>query len=211
METFMKPTIIQFEAFENAYEYFNKRLFDDQLPPVILNLSHKNSAMGFVSPFRWRKAEDEIGKGSIHELSINPEFLSMSFIEVYSTLVHEQCHIWQYTHGKLSRNGYHNQEWANKMKSVGFVPSHTGREGGNMTEQNMSDYPQKDGVFLQALEEMPQTYKLPFVSVEGDYIIQLQALMGSAQNGLTQGIIALPKQTKTKTKHKYTCHCGCNV
>lgn len=160
------PTKQQFEAFENAYQYFNKALFKKELPDVILNLSRKNSAMGFVAPFRWRKADDE--KGSVHELSINPSILSMSAIDVYSTLVHEQAHIWQYTHGTPSRNGYHNKQFANKMIEVGLMPSTTGRPGGNKTGQRMSDYPIPAGIFLQALEKMPERFKLPFVSTESD-------------------------------------------
>jgi hypothetical protein len=46
------PTKAQFEAFEAAYQYFNQVLFSYELPPVILNLSRKSKAMGFVAPFR---------------------------------------------------------------------------------------------------------------------------------------------------------------
>ena len=89
------PTKQQFEAFENAYQYFNVVLFGKALPPVILNLSRKSKAMGFVAPFRWKAAgtESKDRQSRLHELSINPEILCMDLIEVYSTLVHEQCHI----------------------------------------------------------------------------------------------------------------------
>lgn len=206
------PTTEQFKAFESGYEYFNKNLFGGELPPVILNLSRKSKAMGFVAPFRWRKADGETGKGQIHELSINPEILSMSAIEVFSTLVHEQCHIWQYEYGKPSRNGYHNKEWADKMLSVGLVPSDTGRAGGKMTGQNMSDYPEQGGVFLKALEKMPEHFKLPFVSIESDMrqefmmLMQLEAEITN-ENGQTT---TAPPKPKT-SKNKYTCSCNCNI
>ena len=212
----MHPTTAQFEAFEDAYEYFNEKLFDNELPPVILNLSRKSKAMGFVAPFRWRKAEDEAGKGTIHELSLNPEILSMSLIDVYSTLVHEQCHIWQYTHGKPSRNGYHNKEWASQMLWVGLIPSHNGQIGGRMTGQNMSDYPEKGGKFLKALEEMPEEYKLPFTSVEGDFR-KNTAMLTSGLTGLVNiadimGVDGGEAPPKPKTsKNKYSCPCGNNV
>jgi SprT-like family len=191
MENLRNPTISQFKAFENAYDYFNAKLFNNELPSVILNLSRKSKNMGFAAASRWRKTDDEKGKGNIHELSINPEILSMSLIDVYSTLVHEQAHIWQFSHGTPSRNNYHNKEWADKMLSIGLIPSDTGKEGGNMTGQSMSDYPKKEGVFLKALEEMPENFKLPFVSIEGDL-----------------EDIAAPKPT---SKNKYACPCGCNV
>ena len=213
----MHPTTAQFEAFEDAYKYFNKKLFDNELPPVILNLSRKSKAMGFVAPFRWRKADDAAGKGTIHELSLNPEILSMSLIDVYSTLVHEQCHIWQYTYGKPSRNGYHNKEWASQMLLVGLIPSHTGKIGGRMSGQNMSDYPEKGGKFVKALEEMPDEYKLPFTSVEGDFRNNTAVLTSSlaettSMNGILMefGEKEVPPKPKT-SKNKYSCPCGNNV
>jgi hypothetical protein len=211
MENSIQPTLIQFKAFENAYDYFNERLFQNDLPPVILNLSRKSKAMGFVAPFRWRRAEDAVGKGSIHELSINPEILSMSLIDVYSTLVHEQVHIWQYTHGNPSRNGYHNKEWADKMLSVGLIPSDTGKEGGNTTGQNMGDYPEAGGIFLSVLAQMPEAYKLPFVSVEGDHRLRFQAPTSNAETETEEGEEEQAAAAKPKSKNKYTCFCGCNV
>ncbi len=47
----------QFSALLGAYDYFNKQLFKGKLPSVILNLSRKNQAAGFVAPFQWRSAK----------------------------------------------------------------------------------------------------------------------------------------------------------
>ena len=207
----MTPTKQQFEAFENAYQYFNEVLFHYELPPVILNLSRKSKAMGFVAPFRWKAADTEstAKKDHIHELSINPEILCMDLIEVYSTLVHEQCHIWQYSCGKPSRTGYHNKEWADKMESVGLMPSSTGRAGGKRTGQNMSDYPIENGVFLRALDNMPDSYKLPFISIEGERKYKSVSLgLPGATNILSDEQEAEPKPKKNKVK--YTCP-SCNV
>jgi hypothetical protein len=208
-----QPTLIQFNAFKNAYEYFNMKLFKGELPSVILNLSRKSSCMGFVAPYRWRPADAELGKGNIHELSLNPEILSMSLIDVYSTMVHEQCHIWQIEFGKPSRNGYHNWEWANKMLSVGLIPSDTHKEGGKMVGQNMGDYPQPNGVFLAALDKMPDEFKLPFVSVEGDFRARIsQIRLQITEGGDAENEIGLEAEApKPKSKNKYTCQCGNNV
>lgn len=198
------PTSSQFQAFEAAYEYFNQVLFHYELPSVILNLSRKSKAMGFAAPNRWvkanRKKNTDLSKSEtistssgaeMHELSINPEILYMSPIEVYSTLVHEQCHIWQFHCGKPSRRTYHNKEWAHKMLDVGLTPSTTGKPGGKMTGQAMSDYPTPDGIFLKALKDMPEYYKLPFISKEG--IAKAQAAAGGAP------------EPKPKNKVKYSC------
>ncbi len=205
------PTKQQFEAFENAYEYFNVVLFQKQLPPVILNLSRKSKAMGFVAPFRWRAADTDgtDKKSRLHELSINPEILAMDLIEVYSTLVHEQCHIWQHTHGMPSRPGYHNKEFAEKMMAVGLMPSTTGKPGGKTVGQKMSDYPIEGGRFLAALENMPDEFKMPFISIEGDRIVRIMnALNGTGAAGTPSAEIAPPK----KNKVKYSCTtCKTNV
>lgn len=209
MEHKISLTIQQFRAFENAYDYFSKRLFGGDLPPVILNLSRKSNAMGFVAPFRWRRAEDEVGKGKVHELSLNPEILAMSLIDIYSTLVHEQCHIWQHTHGKPSRGGYHNEEWAKKMLAVGLTPSDTHKPGGKMTGQNMGDYPTPNGVFLKALGELPETFKLPFVSIEGDLRMKITSILsGDGEEEEEEGE---EPAHKPKSKNKYSCPCGSNV
>lgn len=207
------PTIAQFRAMQDAYDYFNQVLFGGQLPGVILNLSRKSKACGFVAPFRWRKANEQRGsKGSVHELSINPEILAMSAVDVYSTLVHEQCHIWQHEFGTPSRGGYHNQEWADKMLSIGLIPSTTGKPGGKMTGQHMSDYPEEGGKFLDMLDAMPESYKLPFVSIEGDYL-QIIANGSQAEDGEepSAGVKASIKRPKNpKNKVKYTCP-GCHT
>jgi hypothetical protein len=45
---------------------------------------------------------------------------------ILSTLVHEMVHVWQETYGNPSRRGYHNRQWAEKMREVGLQPSSTG-------------------------------------------------------------------------------------
>ena len=218
------PTTTQFQGFQNAYAYFNQVLFHYELPSVILNLSRKSKAMGFVAPNRWVKAPtvtssnveksidvSTLSKGStekpMHELSINPEILLLSPIDVYSTLVHEQCHVWQFHSGKPSHNGYHNKEWARKMMEVGLMPSSTGKEGGNITGQQMSDYPIQNGVFLKALKAMPPTYKLPFVSIEAKH---KYAQLSNDSNNPSE--TTSPTPPKPKNKVKYSCpECNTNI
>lgn len=205
----LTPTKQQFAAFESAYEYFNQVLFSKELPPVILNLSRKSRAMGFVAPNRWRSADTEPGTdGQLHELSINPEILCMDLIEVYSTLVHEQCHIWQHTFGNPSRPGYHNKEWANKMIAVGLMPSTTGRPDGKKVGQHMSDYPIEDGVFLKALDQMAEKLKFPFISIEGElHYTQMSTVQTSGTASISDTEEPAPPK---KNKIKYTCP-GCQT
>lgn len=209
------PTIEQFKAFEGAYQYFNRMLFGKKLPDVILNFSRKQQVAGFVAPFRWRQSTKAKGSnGSVHELSINPEILAMPLEYVYSTLVHEQCHIWQFEHGKPSRFGYHNKEWVRKMEAVGLVPSDTGMVGGNKLGQNMSHYPKKKGNFLKTFKKLPEKFKLPFLSTEGEEWLPelLKPLdldfVTREESPVTEfdWNFKLPKRPKSnRAKRKYTC------
>lgn len=168
-------TEIQFQAFQNAYEYFNYHLFDDKLNPVILNFSRNKKSHGFVAPYRWGNltptgsVEEEFTSDDfvVHELTLTPTTLARIPILVYSTLVHEQCHIWQIDYGKPSRNGYHNKEWANKMESVGLIPSNTGEPGGSRTGQKMTHYIESGGKYEKAFNAMPKEYILPFIAADG--------------------------------------------
>jgi hypothetical protein len=86
-------------------------------------------------------------KTAIDEIALNPQYFYESDIKVLQTLVHEMVHMWQKYFGTPSRSGYHNREWANKMESVGLIPSHNGLPGGNKIGQNMNDYIHPNGSF----------------------------------------------------------------
>lgn len=150
----VNPTYEIYEQLQFAYSYFNKKLFGNQLPNCIITIQREKNTMGFFSPLRWKNLNGQ----AAHEISLNPSyFVTRSMMEVFQTIVHEQCHLWQYENGTQSRHGYHNQEWASKMVSIGLIPSDTGTANGNMVGQKMSDYPAKDGLFMKACIELVNT------------------------------------------------------
>jgi hypothetical protein len=86
---------------------------------------------------------------------LNPDhFKGRSITDTLSTLVHEMAHVWQHAHGKPTRNGYHNKEWAAKMDSLGLNPSSTGAPGGKRTGQSVSHYIAAGGPFAVACSEL---------------------------------------------------------
>ena len=205
------PTEQQFEALNKAYQYFNLALFDGQLPGCILNFSRKKNTHGFMAPGRWRRVGED--NYSTHEISLTPYTLYREPILVFSTLVHEQAHLWQVEFGKPSRSGYHNKEWAEKMKEVGLQPSDTGKPGGNETGQHMTHYIIEEGRYEKAFNEMPKEYTLPFTSLEGDLMKSLLtgSIGGTGKPGEpepTSGGVTAGGKTREKTK--YTCP-GCRV
>lgn len=187
-----KPTPAQTRAFQRMYDHFNRHLFGGELAPVLLNFSRLARTYGFFAPERWQGE----GRDGCHEISLNPAHLATRTPrEVASTLVHEMVHAWQHEHGKPSRSGYHNREWASKMEAVGLTPSATGEPGGAKTGQQMTHYIVEDGPFARAFEKLPEAAWFPWLCVPEP-----------------EGPAAKRRRRSVRSKTKYTCpSCATNV
>jgi hypothetical protein len=142
-----------YKIFEGAYAFFNTSLFEDDLPKCLITFQRQGRLMGYVSFSRWKNKRNE----SIDELAINPEYFAhFPLREIFQTLCHEMVHIWQAHFGSPTRNGYHNQEWSQKMISIGLMPSSTGKPGGNTVGQRMLDYVIEGGPFEDAVRDIIQ-------------------------------------------------------
>lgn len=138
-----KPTFDMYGFVQSAYDHFNSELFNNELPQCLLTLQREKSVCGYFSSDRWQSKTD-----TKHEIALNPYyFVTEKPLELFQTIVHEMCHLWQHEFGKPSRSGYHNKEWADKMESLGLMPSDTGEPGGKRTGQKMGDYPIDGGAF----------------------------------------------------------------
>ena len=157
----ISPTDKTYKALLYAYEFFNQELFNYTLPEVVFTYHRQNRVMGYASFGRWVDADEKY----IDELAINPEyFAKYPLIEICQTLVHEMVHIWQTHRGTPGRRGYHNTEWANKMESIGLMPSSTGKPGGKTTGEAMMDYVLVQGRFIDACKTLlKQGFSLPLV------------------------------------------------
>lgn len=145
-----------YQEINEAYEYFNHHLFQDTLPTCAITLTRHNKAYGYFAPDAWRgRGGDE----KAAEIALNPDhFLTRKPEQIYSTLVHEMCHQYQYVHGKPSRTGYHNKEFAAIMQSIGLQCSDTGRPGGKPTGQKMTHYIIEDGLFAIVFAKWGETH-----------------------------------------------------
>jgi predicted SprT family Zn-dependent metalloprotease len=141
------PTEQAYTELQSAYDFFNARLFDGQLPPCLMTFQRKNRTYGYFSGERWNSLTGTL----TDEIAMNPvHFATRSAEDVLSTLVHEMAHLWQHHFGTPSRSAYHNREWAAQMDALGLCPSDTGQPGGKRTGQSMSHYVVAGGPFAQA-------------------------------------------------------------
>jgi hypothetical protein len=146
-------TKVEYSGLQNAFDHFNRELFGGQLCDVFIVYQRKPHSAGHFAPDRFAERTERHGKR--HELSLNPDgFYGESDEQVCQTLVHEMTHLWQHIYGKPSKGGYHNKEWAAKMKGIGLYPSNTGKPGGKETGQQMMDYIIEGGPFTTAFVKL---------------------------------------------------------
>jgi hypothetical protein len=146
-------TPIEYSGLQEAYDHFNKELFAGELPDVFITYQRKARSLGYFSADRFNGRVDKTGR---HELALNPDgFIGESDKEeICSTLVHEQHHVWQHAAGTAPKRGYHDREWAAKMKFNGLQPTSTGMVGGRETGQHMDHYVIPGGRFEQAYDKL---------------------------------------------------------
>ena len=186
----MKPTRDTYTQLDRAYSHFNKTLFGNSLPACVITLQRKKGAYGYFWGDTWSETKSQTLSD---EIALNPDtFKSWSLAEVLSTLVHEMCHLQQHHHGKPSRSGYHNKEWAGMMEAVGLIPTDTGAPGGKKTGQKMTHVIETGGRFDESCKKL----------IAAGFDIPWQALTRDEEGAAK----------KRASKTKYTCEqCGTNA
>jgi hypothetical protein len=96
------------------------------------------------------------------------------------------------------------------MEEVGLIPSDTGKPGGKKTGQSMTHNIEEKGKYETVFSRLPESYLLPFTSVEGDLIVRLingvNGLNGSdpvGKNPISSKKANLIRPGRKKTK--YSC------
>jgi predicted SprT family Zn-dependent metalloprotease len=152
-------TVENYKVFDDAYKFFNEKLFNNLLPECLITFQKgKISNLGYFHHdiFTSRNTEDKIS-----ELALNPNnFSDRTDEEILSTLVHEMCHAWQSTVEEDPPPKYHDKTWASKMELLGLIPSNTGEEGGKKTGIQMTHYIDPNGKFIQYAKEFLENNKL---------------------------------------------------
>jgi predicted SprT family Zn-dependent metalloprotease len=188
----INPTQQTYKTLDDAYRFFNKRLFKGKLPPCLITMQRSKKAYGYFAGGRFGSVD---GKQVTDEIALNPShFRSRTTEQSLSTLVHEMAHLQQHHFGKPSRIGYHNKEWAGLMRAVGLIPSDTGAPGGREVGQKVSHYIDEGGAFDKACAELLRAgFNALYVELwsEGD---------------------AAKRKKKSASKTRYSCPtCGLNA
>lgn len=145
------PTPQTYGELQYAFSFFNTHLFEGRLPACLITLQRKGRTKGYFSPERFTNAAGE----RVHEIALNPQYFAATPIEVVlSTLAHEMVHEWQYEYGQPGRRGYHNRQWAERMKLSGLIPSASGQPGGRETGERMTHYLAEGGLYLQVCQAL---------------------------------------------------------
>lgn len=219
----MKPTAETYTELQQAYDAFNKALFNGQLPECLITLQREKRAYGYFSAERFANMNGE----KIDEIALNPTYFAVvPLIETMQSLTHEMAHLWQHHFGKPGRGRYHNSEWANKMESIGLMPSSTGQPNGKRTGDSMADYAIEGGKFLKVCHELiTNDFKISWydrfaskkaiAAGEASFANTLDLPEGfptvAANEGLEMFDFTLEETSNKSNRSKYTCSCSFNV
>lgn len=195
----------QFTALNELYNYYNRRLFNNQLPECLVSLVRAHSYHGTFAPNRWKEKNGDAEL--VHEITLNANTMTRPDKEWHSTLVHEMVHLYiSVFHGNRSR-GYHCKRWAAMMKHVGLQASHNGKPGGRETGRRVTHYIIEDAPFEKAFNNISEKdiakYRLPYQSLVG--ISSSPVTIAAAAPG------APVPESKSGVKVGYECACGCKV
>lgn len=195
----LRPTQETYDGLQQAYEFYNRTLFDDQLPNCLITLQRKRRTYGY---FCNRRFVNSKGAHS-DEIAMNPQYFQKRTLEeTLSTLVHEMVHLWQYRFAEPGRGRYHNRQWAEKMKSIGLHPSNTGEVGGRELGDQMNHYVIEGGEFDRVTAELR---KAGFIIEWRDGFAELDSF-AKLKNWKS------PAAPKAGKRVKYSCpQCGLNA
>ncbi len=141
-----------YEDLQYAFDFLNRQLFNDECVPCLITLQRQANSRSYVSYDRFVKSDKS---DYLHELALNPEYFGVRpVLDILKAMCHEMCHIIIYQRGLHSVKTYHNKHWSMLMESIGLIPSHNGRIGGNKVGQKMEEYPKPDGLFIRVCNDL---------------------------------------------------------
>ena len=106
------------DVWQKAFDHFNRELFDGELPDAMIVFARNAHSLGHYASKRYLSRSGGFTKD---EISLNPDgYKDRPDKAIAGTFVQQMVSHWQEHHGhhKPAHAGYHNKEWAKKMKAT---------------------------------------------------------------------------------------------
>jgi hypothetical protein len=144
------------DVWQKAFDHFNRELFDGALPDAMIVFARNAHSLGHYAPKRYLSRNGGFTKD---EISLNQDgFKDRPDATIAGTFVQQMVSHWQEYHGHdKPKRGYHNKEWAAKMKTIGLYPSSTGKPGGSEIGQHVDHYIIPDGAYSYSYDRLAET------------------------------------------------------
>lgn len=214
----VNPTEKFYSKLEQIGHKFNAHLFNSELPESMFSLRRGVGPLGHFVANRWKSG----GEKSLGEITLNPSlFAECSWLTLFRTIAHQQCHLWQHEYGQASRAGYHNKEWSTQMERIGLMPSSTGKIGGVKTGQTIGDYVLPNGPFIRACVDILSNesgFQIQGIFADSNQIASSNENFGSCVTKTILKKLLSPVGSldsglniEHKRKTKYSCACNNSV
>ena len=163
------PTVQQYSAYNEAFDFFNKRLFASKLGPALLTIARQGRSKGYFTPNKWANQAGE----SVHEIAISPDVLTLGAEATMTTLIALMARQqrWQEAAAAddekaaaTAARGYHDARLVEILLELGLLPTakdgKPARGGWNLAAVVVTDTPADD-----AMDALPNKARLPWEAV----------------------------------------------
>jgi hypothetical protein len=116
------PNLELWGSYQLAFEHFNERLFEKELPECILTFGCRGLSNGIFKAKAWSREEGPLHQPkTYHEISLNPKLLKRTDDLIFQWLVRLMVHLWQEVYGTPpGLADYCNMEFTGKMSNIGL-------------------------------------------------------------------------------------------
>lgn len=168
-----RHTVESADQWQRAFEWFNRHLFDGDLPEVLIQWDHQKKKGlpafdGIFQPKRWGESR---GVAELHYIGIDPVVhYTKKDKDTLRTLVHEMVHLWVEAIGKGKIKPYHCKRWSAKMVELGLRPIILNSKGIPTPDKETGRYATdeliKGGLFDRAADELiSQDFRLTYTRI----------------------------------------------
>lgn len=124
-------SVIPINELQSLFDYFNEKLYSNQLKQPIIIIGSKRNAYGWCSVSKvWTNDTEEY-----HEIGLTAEFLNRSYYDTAATLLHEMVHLYNLQNNIKDCSGrVHNKKFKIEAERRFMAVEKTDRYGWSTTK-----------------------------------------------------------------------------